>query len=239
MAKIVNAEEIYETLIKDFHIVGATGDLLFRINDYRILVEQNNVIGNLIEEWLAKWLNDRGFANIYNHKQESPDFWLNPDDLKSGWLEIKCFTGSANFDINNFTSYINEIKVKPYKLHSKYLIFKYSMENGEVSIENCWLKNVWEISSPSEKYPVKNQNKRGVIYNLRPCTWYSERCDYPPFTCLEHFLAALEQTIYQYGPTNRMAEGWLDTVLSNYKKFYGIELTVPRWIDIKSQYQNK
>ena len=151
----------------------------------------------------------------------------------------KCFTGSANFDINNFTSYINEIKVKPYKLHSKYLIFKYFMKDGVVTIENCWLKNVWEISSPSEKYPVKNQNKRGVIYNLRPSTWYSEKGDYPSFTCLEHFLAAMEQTIYKYGPTNSMADGWLDTVLTNYKKFYGKDLVVPRWIDIKSQYQKR
>jgi len=239
MPKKVNAEEIYQALTDEFNIVGATGELQFRINDYTIVVEQNNVIGNLIEEWLAKWLNSKGFANIYNHKQESPDFWLDPDDLNKDWLEIKCFTGSANFDINNFTSYINEIKVKPYKLHSKYLIFKYFMKDGVVTIENCWLKNVWEISSPSEKYPVKNQNKRGVIYNLRPSTWYSEKGDYPSFTCLEHFLAAMEQTIYKYGPTNSMADGWLDTVLTNYKKFYGKDLVVPRWIDIKSQYQKR
>jgi len=184
--------------------------LQFRINDFTIVVEQNNVIGNLIEEWLSKWLDAKGYANIYNHKQESPDFWLDPENLSSNWLEVKCFTNSANFDINNFTSYINEIIVKPYKLHSKYLIFRYSMKSGLVTIENCWLKNVWEISSPSDKYPVKNQNKRGTIYNLRPCTWYSGKGEYPAFTCIEHFLAALEQTIYKYGPTNHLADGWLE-----------------------------
>lgn len=233
----VTAEEVFQALTEDFGIIGAAGELQFKIKDFTIRVEQNNVIGNLIEEWLAKWLNEKGFINIYNHKQESPDFWLNPDNLNSDWLEVKCFTGGANFDINNFTSYINEIKVKPYKLHSKYLIFKYSMVDGIVTIDNCWLKNVWEISCPSDKWPVKNQNKRGVIYNLRPSSWDSVKTDYKSFTCLEHFLAALEQTIYKYGPTNSMAENWLDTVLANYKKFYGISLSVPRWNDIKESYK--
>ena len=36
-----------------------------------------------------------------------------------------------------------------------------------------------------------------------------------------------------------MAEGWLDTVLYNYKKFYGVDLNVPRWIDIKSEYKKR
>lgn len=231
----VTAEQIYRALQDEFGIVGATGALTFRINDFSIQVKQNNVIGNLIEEWLAEWLDSKGFDNIYNHRQESPDFWLNPDDLESAWLEVKCFTGGANFDINNFMSYINEIKVKPYKLHSKYLIFKYSMNDSVVTIENCWLKNVWEISCPSQRYPVKCQVKKNLIYNLRPATWWGSG-DYPVFTCLEHFLAALEQTIYSYRETNSMAETWLRTVLRKYSDFYGVDLNVPRWIDIKSQY---
>lgn len=203
----------------------------------------HNIVESVIKKWLEGWLKENDIAFSPNpNTQMPPDLFIDPDNKEENLLEVKAFNYNASpgFDIADFRAYQEEIIDKPYMLHVKYLIFGYEMtEDGYVIIRDLWLKNVWEISSPSEKYPVKNQNKRGVIYNLRPSTWYSDKGDYPSFTCLEHFLAAMEQTIYKYGPTNSMADGWLDTVISNYKKFYGVELKVPRWIDIKSEYPKR
>uniref|UniRef100_A0AB33IXK6 NgoBV family restriction endonuclease n=1 Tax=Prevotella sp. GTC17254 TaxID=3236794 RepID=A0AB33IXK6_9BACT len=230
------AERIFNALKNDFGFEGAEGKITFNLKDFRIIVEQNNIVGNILEEWLAKWMVDKGIAHIHNHKQESPDFWLNPEKLDEDWLEIKSFTGSPNFDIAAFRSFIELIIAKPYKLHSKYLLIKYKMQNGIVTIENIWLKSVWEISCTSERFPIKVQYKNKTIVNIRPAVWYSENTDYFVFECLEDFLAALEQTIYKYHDTNNIAENWADRLSKSYKKFYGIDLDIPRWNDVKSKY---
>ena len=232
----LTAEEIYTALKDDFHLNGAEGKLTFNLRDYSIVVEQNNVIGNILEEWLAKWFDSKGFDNIHNTGQNAPDFWLDPDNKETAWLEIKSFTKNPNFDIANFLSYVKEIIEKPYKLHSKYLLIKYKSVNGIVTIEDMWLKNVWEISCPSKQFPVKVQYKNGVIYNLRPATWYSENTEFPTFKSMEHFLAAIEITLYRNGGTNRYAETWLDKVKKSYHDYYGVSLDIPRWYDIKRQY---
>lgn len=230
------AEQLYKALKDDFKLEGATGSVNFNLKNFNITVEQNNIIGNILEEWLAKWMDSKGIANIHNQKQESPDFWLNPDKLDEDWLEIKSFTGSPNFDIAAFRSFINLIIEKPYKLQSQYLLIKYKMKDGIVTIEDFWLKKVWGICCPSERYPIKAQVKQSVIVNIRPSIWYSEKTDFPSFKSLEHFLAALEQTIYSYHETNHLAEKWLSKVLESYKKHYNVELNVPRWMDIKNEY---
>ena len=233
---VSRAEKVYRALMKDFGFQGASGKIVFTLKDYPITVEQNNVVGNILEEWLDKWLTENGIEHIHNHKQASPDFWLNPNDLNNDWLEIKSFTGSPNFDIAAYMSFIRLIIEKPYKLHSSYLLIKYKMEEGVVTIENCWLKKVWEICSTSERWSIKVQCKSGVINNIRPAVWYSDRVGFPAFDCLEDFLAAIEQTVYKYKGTNHLAETWLDNVKASYKRFYGVELDVPRWMDIKHKY---
>lgn len=235
------AEQIYEALKDEFKFVGADGYIKFNLRDFNITVEQNNVVGNILEEWLAKWMNDKGIENIHNHKQASPDFWLDKDNLNDGWLEVKSFTGSPNFDIGQFRGYINEIIEKPWKLHAKYLLIKYRMEKGGlVVIEDCWLKNVWEISCTSERWPVKVQYRNGAINNIRPAVWYSEKTDYPTFECLEDFLAAIEDTIYAYHDTRAtLADNWTKRLCASYEKCYGKELVLPRWMDVKAKYQKR
>ena len=237
MATKVSAQQIYEALKNDFGIVNSKGEITFELNSFRITVEQNNVVGNILEEWLAKWMKDKDYAFILNKKQRSPDFWLNPDNLDRDWLELKSFTGSPNFDIGGFRGYINEILGKPQKLDAKYLLLKYKMNRGGIlEIQNIWLRNVWEISSPSARWPIKVDYKNNDITTLRPAIWYSDNTDYSRFASLEHFLAALEQTIYKFPGTNNLAETWLDTVKDRYQQYSGRALNVPRWNDIKSEY---
>lgn len=233
------ADRIYQLLIEDFGFDGATGSVQFNLKDFGITVEQNNIIGNILEEWLAKWLISKNIPNIHNQAQASPDFWLNPDNLDTDWLEVKSFTGSPNFDVAAYRSFIQLIINKPNKLQSKYLLIKYKMENGIVTIEKCWLKKIWEICCPSQKWPIKVQDKSGVIFNIRPAVWYSDKKDFPCFESLEHFLAALEQTIYSYHDTNYLAEKWSENLIKSYKDFYGVELQIPRWMDIKKYYSKR
>ena len=231
------SEKLYKALVEDFGFEGATGSVRFNLKDFDITVEQNNIVGNILEEWLDKWMISKGITHIHNEKQASPDFWLNPDDLTSDWLEIKSFTGSPNFDVAAFRSFINLVIEKPWKLHSKHLLIKYKMENGIVTVEQFWLKNLWEICSTSSAWPVKVQYKNKVIVNIRPSVWYSDRADFSPFDSLEDFLAAIEETIYQYPDTRTtIALHWKEKLKKSYENHYGCELNIPRWYDIKDKY---
>ncbi len=205
-----------------------------------LLPDYDKIVNYTVCEWLDKWMTSRGIVHIHNEGQASPDFWLNPDDLESDWLEVKSFTGSPNFDIAAFRSFINLVIDKPWKLHSKHLLIKYRMEHGVVEIERIWLKNLWEICSASSSWPVKVQYKNKVIVNIRPATWYSERVDFKPFESLEDFLAAMEEVIYQYPDTRvTIALHWKDNLIKSYEKHYGRRLDIPRWNDIAAKYVNE
>ena len=220
-------------------LVGQSFEVNINFSNEQILLHNYDVIvENVVSEWLDKWMTSKGIAHIHNHKQASPDFWLNPDDLESNWLEIKSFTGSPNFDIAAFRSFINLVIEKPWKLHSKHLLIKYKMESGTVEIEKIWLKNLWEICSSSGTWPVKVQYKNKVIVNIRPAIWYSERTDFKPFECLEDFLAAMEETIYQYPARVTIALHWKDRLVDSYERHYGKRLSIPRWNDIADKYAN-
>ena len=88
----------------------------------------------------------------------------------------------------------------------------------------------------SSNRPIKVQEKKNVIYNIRPSVWYGNRSNFPTFETLEDFLAAIEQTIYDYSQTRPIAEHWLANLKENYKKVYGVSLDVPRWYDVKEKY---
>ena len=231
------SEKLYKALLEDFGIEGAQGTIKFNLRDFMITVEQNNIVGNVLEEWLDKWMTEKNIVHKHNKKQSSPDFWLNPDDLDSDWLEVKSFTGSPNFDIANFRSFISLVIEKPWKLHSKHLLIKYKMRDGVVEIEKIWLKNLWEICSSSSSWPIKVQCKSNVINNIRPATWYSEHVDFKPFESLEEFLAAMEETIYLYPDTRvTIALNWKKNLINSYERHYGKRLDIPRWSDIACKY---
>ncbi|MFJ1430822.1 NgoBV family restriction endonuclease [Capnocytophaga canimorsus] len=236
---INKAEEIFQKLIEDFGFKGATGEITFKLKDISITVNQNNVVGNILEEWIEKWFIENNVPHKHNKGQSSPDFWLNIESDTEDWLEVKSFTGSPNFDIAAYNSFINLIIQKPYKLHSSYLLIKYKMEDGKVIIENCWLKKIWEISAPSEKWSVKVQDKKGIIFNIRPAVWYSDKTDYPTFECLEDFLSALEEVIYVYPDTHLKGATWKKELIKSYKDHYGRDLNIPRWMDIKDKYKKR
>ena len=120
-----------------------------------------------------------------------------------------------------------------------YLILGYdTSDDGVVAIKDVWLKKVWQITRRMENYPINLQVKEGVIHKIRPGVWYSERVtDYAIFDCLEDFISAIEETTFKEPKLrSSVASTWLAVFQRNYKAWYGEELNVPRWNDIKDKY---
>lgn len=183
-------------------LVGSTR---FQLGGISLQIEGKDGIGGLIEEWFGCWAEQNNF-NIRNPKkdgssQEFPDYYIWTDEDKTAsLLEVKTYdaNASANFDIANFQSYCASVAENPVRLDADYLIFAYKMNRGELSIHDIFLKKIWEITCPSEKWPLKTQTKRQVIYNIRPSAFYSNRGRYRPFQSKEEFIEALFSTEEQY-----------------------------------------
>lgn len=180
------------------NLVGGT---LFRIGDVQIAVEGKDGLGGLIEEWLGVWARQNSFlinsANSQGQSQEFPDYYIGTDNKL---LEIKCFdaSASANFDIANFDAYCKSLAFNPQRLFADYIIFSYTLNESQLSITNVWLKKIWEITCPSARYSLKTQNKKGIIYNIRPATFYSKRCRFDTFSNWKAFAEALYDTEKEY-----------------------------------------
>lgn len=187
-----------------------TGGTQFTLANLTIKVNGKDGLGGLIEEWFGRWAENEGF-NIedpkrYENSQTFPDYYVWGQDGRRHYLEIKTFDDDAspNFDIANFQSYCESLADNPERVYADYLIFAYKVIAGNLVITNIFLKKIWEITCPSEKWPLKNQNKRGIIYNIRPSSFNSRRSRYQSFSTAMEFIDALYLTeeIYLNRPSN-------------------------------------
>jgi hypothetical protein len=227
----LTSDELYMKLTVTDGLVGKTGEITFTFNNHPIKIESKDIIGNVIQDWIKDWMRSQGVSFIVNqNSQKFPDIYLDPDSKTTGLLEIKAFDfeRSPNFDIANFDSYCNSLITDSYRIDSDYLIVGYSLHGATITIKNIWKKKIWEISGPSEKWPIKVQEKRETIYNLRPSTWYSTRSKFKSFNNKETFLSALNDTRYQYGKTRLSNSHWLSKVLANYLTYTGVKLIIPQ-----------
>jgi type II restriction enzyme len=225
----VTAAELYQKLVNDYGIIGETGSIKFTVKDLSILVKTKDSVGNLLQEWLKAWFQENSIDFEENtNSQTFPDFLLDKDDHSKGLLEVKSFDfdRGPGFDLANFDSYCNSLLTHAYRLDSDYLILSYQMIDGQISIKNVWVKKIWELACPSGTYPLKVQEKKNVIYNIRPSVWYSDRSTYKPFASKEEFLSALNNTRYQYPQTRHTNAHWLNKVLKNYQEYTGVSLDV-------------
>jgi hypothetical protein len=236
-----SAKDVYNELVKKDKILELTGQIRFYLGKVDIVVKQKDVVGNIMQEWLEGWLKKRGVEYAVNpNSQMPPDFFLDVKDDTHNLLEIKAFNSDASpgFDIADFTMYSEEIIREPYMLDVDYLIFAYKMgEDGVVTIKDVWLKKVWEITRRMADWPLNLQVKKDVVHKIRPGVWYSKKPrDFKMFTCLEHFLSAMEETVYQNEDTRKKGSQWKNRFLDSYKKFYGKTLRIPKWDEIKDSY---
>lgn len=225
----LKAKELYNKLVIDYKLVGETGNIKFTVKDLSILIKTKDTVGNLLQEWLKAWFVQNNIEFEENANSQSfPDFLLDKDNHKTGLLEVKSFDfdRGPGFDLANFDSYCNSLLENAYRIDSDYLILAYQMKEGIIQIKDVWLKKIWELACPSSTYPLKVQEKKNVIYNIRPSTWYSDRAKFKPFNSKEEFLSALNNTRYQYPQTRPANAHWLRNVLKNYEEHTGISLSV-------------
>lgn len=225
----VTADELFAKLTQEYKIIGERGIINFTLKNLTIAIETRDTIGNLLQEWLKAWMKNEHIefeesANL----QSFPDFFLDVENKRQGLLEVKTFDfdRGPGFDLANFDAYGNSLLENAYRLDSDYLVFAYQMSGSEITIKNVWLRKIWELACPSSTYPIKVQEKKQVIYNLRPGIWYSERSKFKPFESKEDFLAALNETRYRYPQTRHSNAHWLKHVLKNYEAHTGIVLDV-------------
>jgi len=226
MKKRVDAITIYKELNNKFDIKNQIGSIEIKLGGFKAKYNGKDAIGNLLQEWLKEWLlRNNYYFRIKNNTQEFPDFLLSEND-NSNMLEIKTFNADASpaFDIANFDSYCTSLLVKPERLDADYLILSYSMEKSELKINNIWLKKVWELTSRSGPNPIKLQTKRGQIYNIRPCTWYSKKLKYKPFKTREEFVTAISETHVKYPQCDGYKKDWLTNIRKKYRQSRGTKL---------------
>ncbi|NDP21773.1 MAG: NgoBV family restriction endonuclease [Paludibacter sp.] len=223
----VTANEIYELLLNDFKIKEQIGSVEIILGGISAKYSGKDAIGDLLQQWLGEWLKQKNFySRTRINTQEFPDFLLTEDD-KSGFLEVKTFNANATpaFDIANFDSYNKSLLKKPERLDADYLIFGYKMIDSVLSIDNLWLKKVWEIAGTSGANPVNMQTKNSQPYNLRPIKWYAKRAKNKPFEDKISFLNAISETLDKYShSTSSYSENWLQNIKDKYFENTGIKL---------------
>lgn len=237
----LTAQQVFDKLINEDGILTQKGQIIFYFGDLEVLVKKKDVVGNIMQEWVESWLKKNNIEySVNSNTQTPPDFYLSPPDEKHGLLEVKAFNYEGSnpaFDIANFTAFTTGVLEKPYMLDVDYLIFGYTMKDGVVRVNKVWLKKIWEISSPSDKWGVKVQEKKKIIYTLRPAKWYGKKITYPIFRSLDDYISALDDTVQNYfDRTNPARNRWLDRLIAKYKEESNVRLTKQRWDDICGQY---
>ena len=134
-----------------------------------IILENCNIIGDCIENILFPFIKNGVPTIEEGPKQSAPDYY---NREKSFEWELKCFTGTPGFDISNVLSYFNQLNtdkgVERKLIKTKYLVFKYSIHENYISIDDFTMCNVWNMINYTGKYPISLQNKNGTWYNIRP-----------------------------------------------------------------------
>lgn len=223
----ITAQELYDELSHlQLNISG--GKITFTLAGVAVDIVTTDTVGITLQSWLRQYMeiNDIFFAEPPN-TQEFPDFFLDDINPHQNMLEVKAFNyhRTPAFDIANFDSYCSSVMKKPYRLDADYLIFGYFMDkSGYITIEKIWLHKIWEIAGDSERFPLKTQVKRDMIYNIRPNTAFkNDRRG--PFNCKEDFLRALYLTLKEYtDPEN--ADAWLEIMSESFYNYYGYELNI-------------
>jgi hypothetical protein len=227
----LTAEQLYKKLVNDYKLVGQKGRITFKLKDITVEVETKDTVGNLIQEWIRAWMTKEKIEfTPPPHSQDFPDFQLDSSDTKKGLLEIKCFDydASPNFDIAAFLAYRRSLVAHPFRLDSDYLIIAYSMDGSDLVIKDVWLKKVWEITGPSDKWALRCNVKQGELTNIRPIKWYdNKRTKFKQFNSALDFVKAFDDTQRQWSRTSRDADTstWLKNVIKGYKTATGRDLT--------------
>lgn len=205
-------EQLYEKALND--IQGEKGVITINIGGIPKISRSNDIIGNCVQEWIPQWLEDNGLKLEANQSSQAfPDFTAVLGGKKYD-MEIKCwnYTNNPAFDISNFDGFYREVYKSPAKLYAKYLVFGYVPTAHGFKIENIYLKNLWELTGKSTKYPIGLQVKQGRPFAIRPTTFHKPNCKH--FACLDEFVNAIYGTRKMFElPDMVEPDEWLDCVM--------------------------
>jgi hypothetical protein len=141
----------------------------FSLDDRLIQLSDCNAIGNILQEIFYHYFKKEIIGFERGPPQSSPDYWTTNRTYE---YELKCYQNSPGFDIANYTSYIHQLADKDgvfRKLfRTKYLVFKYIINNGQIIIKEFTFLNVWNIVGYTGLYPITLQCKKHMWYNIRP-----------------------------------------------------------------------
>lgn len=226
--EFLNNNDIYTLLRAQFNNNPFLGNITFNTEAGSIIIYERDIIGNAIQSWLASWLDANNVSyGVPASTQVFPDYIINPNTPQQENLEVKSWYSpkSPAFDIANFESYIATLQQDPAKLDTDYLIFRYDVDqHGNILIDDLFLKKIWEITCPSNSYALKVQEKRNVIYNIRPATWYSTRARFSPFNSKREFVQAVSDTLVEYRGRTQDTLEWYDSIENRYIERTGRQL---------------
>jgi hypothetical protein len=228
MNEIINPQKLFDKLLSDSKILSSSGIITFSLSNVHVIINTTDTVGIILQSWVKQWLiNNNIYFSEPENTQKFPDFFLNNSDKKNNILEIKAFNYDRTpaFDIANFESYCSSIAEKAYYLNADYLIFGYDMNSkGRITIKKIWLKKIWEIAGTSERFPLKTQVKRGMIYNIRPSTNF--KVGKPSsFKNKEEFIKAIYGTLIKY-KNNEIASNWLEKITKSYQVYFSQKLDI-------------
>lgn len=204
-------------------LIGSRISIGFTItlhNDEKHSGEINNcnIIGDCMEDILYPFIHTRIPTFEKGPKQSSPDFY----NSKIWEWELKCFRNSPGFDISNFNSYISQLEhnLERKLFKTQYLIFKYKLEDGIVVITDFKLCKVWEIINYTGTYPISLQCKKGMWYNIRPCSFndMNENKNKTPNVFIRKICEAVEKTPNKVEDRQR-------TIVAFYTQFYKLQFS--------------
>lgn len=223
----ITATQLFQKL-KAIGIEDKTGSTIFTFLGVDTKIRAKSPVGYVFQDWLENWMRTNNIdVRVPDNSQEFPDFYLNASENNKDLLEIKTFDADAspNFDVANFDAYTRSLKTKAYRLDSDYLIFSYKMtDDGDFSICDFWIKKVWEITCPSERYAIRAQIKQDVIVNIRPANWNSTNPQFKVFESRKAFVKALHSTLLAYPNRRDVSKDWYNEVAANYKLHTGRDI---------------
>lgn len=227
-----------EKLIKQLQtdgIVGATGKInaTFElatkeesVNIQKQIIRPSSV-GQIIEEWLSAYMDDRNIYYRAQKSQESPDYFLNKNSNKKDLLEVKVYGKSAAFDLGNVRGVCNTLPDEVYKLDMDYLIIHYAMNNvtGDIVIKDIWLRKIWQVAGKEVTAPhrLSRQVKNNQVTTIRPIGMKKPNPK-AQFSNMEEYLNALYIEYAEIEKTKKKQEEWLTKIVINYNRFKKAEI---------------
>jgi len=192
-------------------VLEKKGQIVCDLAGIKFIVNNRDILGGIIQTWFDVWMTSK---NIKHSSPENSQTW--PDFYLDGniHLEVKSFNyqEGPGFDIANFSSYIRSLTEQSERLNDSYLIFGYIFDGNNLSIKEYWLKNVWEITGPSEKHHLSLQVKQNRVSNIRPKDW---RTNKSVFKNRRDFVIALSKAAEKFGFCNQT--DWFNAVEKDFK----------------------